>query len=173
MRGRPCATCIHEDLPAIEAAILAGDTIASTAARFGISKSALHRHELNCLAPKVAAAARVVQPKNEAKAPVFRAKQIVEGKTPVVGDILSLHGLLEHIEDSAQAASQDGLHSALAALSGQISRSVEVAARMQSIGYKDAPQGAAGPGFSINICLPDTAPTRHAIVDCTAGERES
>jgi len=115
----------------------------------------------------------LVQGGNEA---VGRAKAILRGDAPNTNDVLNLTSLLDRIgrsldrlEKSAEVASSDGLHNALAALSGQISRSVEVAARMQNIGYKDTPQGQQGEKFSVNIVLPslDTAPARHAMIDCT------
>ena len=80
---------------------------------------------------------------------------------PTPQEVLSLTSLLDRIgrsldrlEHSAVAASSDGLHNAPAAVSGQISRSVEVAARMQNIGYKDTPQGQQQAGFSVQIVIP-------------------
>ena len=148
MRGRHCVICIHPDLRQIEDVLTAGGKLVPTAQRFNVAKSSLARHRANCLAPKAEAAARLVQGGNEA---VGRAKAILRGDAPSTSDVLNLTSFLDRIgrsldrlEQSAVAASSDGLHNALAALSGQISRSVETAARMQNIGYKDAPLRTRG-----------------------------
>ena len=177
MRGRPCSICQRND-PAIDAALVAGNTILHVAATFSVPKSTVHRHLRNCLEPKIKAAAKVMQRTNEARAPVIRAREIASGAVPTPQEVLSLTSLLDRIgrsldrlEHSAVAASSDGLHSALAALSGQISRSVEVAARMQNIGYKDTPQGQQQAGFSVQIVIPqlDTKQTGNSpvTIDCT------
>ena len=172
MRGRHCVICIHPDLRQIEDVLTAGGKLVPTAQRFNVAKSSLARHRANCLAPKAAAAARLVQGGNEA---VGRAKAILRGDAPSTSDVLNLTSLLDRIgrsldrlEQSAVAASSDGLHNALASLSGQISRSVETAARMQNIGYKDATPANQGERFGITIVLPSLADNPPVTIDCTS-----
>lgn len=183
MRGRPCSICGSDKLTEIDAALAAGNTILHVAATFNIPKSCVHRHKLNCLAPKIRAAAKAMRTTNEVRAPVQKAEQIMAGETPSVEDILSLHGLLERVarslsrlEGAADFAASENMCASLASVTGQIFKGVETAARMQSIGYKDAAQGQQGaPKFSITISLPqiDTAPTRRAMVDCARAELEN
>lgn len=46
---RPCTVCQHHSLKAIDLAILAGEAVVPIGRRFGLSKSAVHRHKLQCL----------------------------------------------------------------------------------------------------------------------------
>lgn len=155
-----CSICLRQDHPDIEAALAAGQSIAATAAQFSISKSALGRHKLNCIAPKLAAAAKMLQPVRQAREPVERAKAIMTGSVPTAGEIMTLTGLVERLarsldrlEGAAIAAADDNLHSALAAVSGQLHRGVESAARLQ--GMYAEPEAHNQPKFSINIVIPN------------------
>lgn len=154
-----CSICQRSDLTAIEAALSAGGTLIPTSAQYGVSKSALGRHRANCLAPKLKAAAKVLEPVRETRAPVERAKAIVMGEMPSPHDVLTLTGLLDRIgrsldrlEGAAEAAATDNLHSALAAVSGQFHRGVEAAARLQGL-YAE-PEMQQQNKFSINIVIP-------------------
>ena len=93
MASPACSICQRPDLTAIDAALSAGGTLVPTSAQFGVSKSALGRHKLNCLGPKLAAAAKVLQPIRETRAPVERAKAIVMGAVPNPQEVLTLTGL--------------------------------------------------------------------------------
>jgi hypothetical protein len=108
----------------------------------------------------MAAVAKMLQPINEARAPVERAKAIVMGDAPSPQEVLSLTGLLDRLtrslnrlEGSADAAANDNLHSALAAVSGQLHRGVEAAAKLQGL-YAE-PEAAQQAKFSINIVVPE------------------
>ncbi len=160
-----CSVCLRTDLAAIDAALSAGGTLIPTSSKFGLSKSALGRHRTNCLAPKMAAAAMVLQPISEARAPVERARAIVMGEVPTPQEVLSLTGLLDRLtrsldrlEGSADAAANDNLHSALAAVSGQLHRGVEAAAKLQGL-YAE-PEISQQTKFSINIVLPEASSLR-------------
>ncbi len=160
MASPTCSICLRNDLAAIDAALSTGGTLVPTSAQFGVSKSALGRHRTNCLAPKMAAVAKMLQPINEARAPVERAKAIVMGDAPSPQEVLSLTGLLDRLtrslnrlEGSADAAANDNLHSALAAVSGQLHRGVEAAAKLQGL-YAE-PEAAQQAKFSINIVVPE------------------
>lgn len=157
-----CSICQRADLTAIDAALSAGGTLIPTSTHFGVSKSALGRHRTNCLAPKMAAAAKVLQPVRESRAPVQRAKAIVRGEVASPQEVLTLTGLLDRLvrsldrlEGAADAAANDNLHSALAAVSGQLHRGVESAAKLQGLYAEPELQQQAK--FSINIVIP-TAP---------------
>ena len=155
-----CSVCLHPKLPDIEDALSTGVSVRTAQARFGLSKSAIARHRLNCLGPKVAAAARIVAP-SPAKAQVQRARAIVAGEVATPGDVISLTSLLDRLtrsldrlEGSADAAAVDGLHAALAAVTGQLHKGVETTARLSGL-YTDNEQ-VGRERFSININLPDT-----------------
>lgn len=116
--------------------------------------------------------AKVMQSTKEAKAPVTRAKAIAAGATPTVEDVLSLMALLDRLarsldrlEGSAQVAAADGLHASLAALSGQLHRGVETAAKLQGL-YSEAPPTGQQERFSITIDLGEAPVT----IDCTPNE---
>ena len=175
MASNICTICIHPQHAAINDALSIGSPLIPTAAQYGISKSALHRHKINCLAPKLAAAARMVQPEKVTKAPVQRAKAIAAGATPTVEDVLDLTALLDRLarsldrlENGAISASTENLHAAHAALAGQLHRGIEAAGKLRGY-YSDAPAQSGGEKFSISINLPQVAaaPTHHPMIDCT------
>jgi hypothetical protein len=157
-----CSICLHTNARDIDSELLTGRALVPTAIRFGVSKSAMGRHKLNCLAPKVAAASRVLQPVRESREATERAKAIAAGATPSPSDVLSLTDLvsrlsrsLERLEHAADDASTAKLYSALAAVSGQLHRGVEAAAKLQGLYVEPAtPQDAK---FSIRIVFPEPA----------------
>lgn len=161
MASPTCSICQRPDLTAIEAALAAGGTLIPTSAHFGVSKSALGRHRANCLAPKLKAAAKVLEPIRETRAPVERAQAILTGAIPSPHEVVTLTGLLarlsrslDRLEFSAEVAASENLHSALAAVSGQIHRGIEGAAKMQ--GLYAQPESAGETKFSVNIVIPQT-----------------
>lgn len=154
-----CSICQRPDLTEIDTALSAGGTLIPTSTQFGLSKSALGRHRANCLAPKLKAAAKVLAPIRETRAPVERAKAIVMGEMPSPHDVLTLTSLLDRLsrsldrlEGAADAAATDNLHSALAAVSSQLHRGVEAAAKLQGL-YAE-PEVSEQSKFSINIVVP-------------------
>lgn len=154
-----CSICQRHDLTAIDAALSAGGTLIPTSAHFGVSKSVLGRHRANCLAPKLKAAAKVLEPIRETRAPVERAKAIVMGDMPSAADVLTLTGLLDRLgrsldrlESAADAAASDNLHSALAAVSGQLHRGVEATAKL--LGLYSTPEIQNENKFTISIIIP-------------------
>lgn len=155
-----CSICQRPELTAIDAALSAGASLIPSSAHFGVSKSALGRHRANCLTPKLKAAAKVLQPIRETRAPVERAKAIVMGDMPSAAEVLTLTSLLDRLgrsldrlEGAADAAASDSLHSALAAVSGQLHRGVEAAAKLQGLYAEPEMQQQAK--FSINIVVPN------------------
>lgn len=157
-----CSICQHPELTAIDAALASGGTLIPTSSGFGVSKSALGRHRANCLAPKMVAAARVLQPVRERRVPVQRAKAIAMGDMASPQEVLTLTGLLDRLvrsldrlEGAADAAANDNLHSALAAVSGQLHRGVESAAKLQGL-YAE-PEVRQHSKFSINIVIPNSS----------------
>lgn len=82
-----------------------------------------------------------------------------------MADILGLQALLgrvakslERLEASADDAAEKKLPTALAAVSGQLHKGIEVAAKLQGIGTPDSIP--AGPTFSISIHLPQSVPLK-------------
>ncbi|GGG50992.1 hypothetical protein GCM10010964_42820 [Caldovatus sediminis] len=159
MRGPRCTACFHSRVAEIDAALASGAPLIATAAKFGLSKSALARHRTRCLAPKLAAAAKMVAPASAIRAEVQRAKAIASGQAEAApADVLTLQGLvgrlgrlLDRLEGASASAADDGLHASLAAVSGPLIKAVETAARLQGIGAQvDKP---AAPTFSITFDL--------------------
>jgi hypothetical protein len=156
-----CTICQHTAKPAIDDALMQGISVRAVAAQFQLSKSAVARHRTGCLAPVVAAAAKLVAPAAEVRAGVTRAKAIASGQvTATPQEVLSLTGLLdrlarslERLEGAATAAADSGLHVPLAALSGQIHRGIESAAKIQGMYAEPQPEG--GPRLSVTITIPD------------------
>ncbi len=153
-----CSICLDRNLSAIDDALTSGVSVRVAQERFGLSKSAIARHRQNCLAPKVAAAARIMTP-SEGAGTVKRAKAILKGAPPAAADVLTLTGLLERVarsldrlDGAADAAAADNLHAALAAVSGQLYKGVETAAKLQGM-YSDVSPADRVP-FSIQINLP-------------------
>ena len=162
MAAPVCSICLRHNHVDIESALSEGNSIAATAAQFSISKSALGRHKLNCIAPKLAAAAKMLQPVRQVREPVERAKAIMSGAAPTAGEIMTLTSLVERLarsldrlEGAAIAAADENLHSALAAVSGQLHRGVESAARLQ--GMYAEPDAHQQTKFSINIVIPSAS----------------
>lgn len=155
MAAPRCSVCFHVQKSEIDAALMEGRKIVSTAQEFGVSKSALARHRTGCLATKLAAAAKVVAPTSTTRAEVQRAKAIASGQVaPVPDDILSLTGLLgrlarslERLEAAADTSLADNTPTALAAVSGQLHRGIETVAKMQGL-YVAAAEPRA-PAFNI------------------------
>jgi len=125
-----CSVCRRADIDALDAELMAGGKLIPTSAKYNVTKSALHRHKHRCLAPRLAAAAKMVAPSKETRAPIKRAQAIAAGAaTPTPQEVLTLTALLDRLarsldrlEGSAEAAAAEKLHASLAALSGQLHR---------------------------------------------------
>lgn len=168
-----CSICLHPQLNEIEDALSTGLSVRVAQARFGLSKSAIARHRLNCLGPKIAAAARIVTP-SPAKAQVQRAKAIVAGEVATPGDVISLTSLLgrltrslDRLEGAADSAAVEGLHAALATVSGQLHRGIETAGKLQGL-YSDGDQSPREK-FSIQILIPEM-PNSHNLKNVSPNE---
>ena len=86
----------------------------------------------------------------------------MSGAAPTAGEIMTLTSLVERLarsldrlEGAAIAAADENLHSALAAVSGQLHRGVESAARLQ--GMYAEPDAHQQTKFSINIVIPSAS----------------
>jgi hypothetical protein len=181
MGTRPCTICSHPKHAEVDADLTTGAPLIPTAAKYGLSKSAVGRHRNACLAPRLAAAARIVQPTKALQAPVQRAKAIAAGATASVDDILSLSALmermarsLERLENGAISAADENLHAAHAGLAAQLHRGIESVGKLRGY-YNDSPAQSGAERFSISINLPqiDTAPTSHPMVDVTPKSKAS
>jgi hypothetical protein len=131
------------------------------ASKFALSKSAVARHRVGCLAPKLAAAARVVAPNAVVRHETDRARAIASGQAvATVDDIVTLSGLVDRIgrslgrlDNAADVAASDGSHTALAALSAQLHRGIEVVAKLQGLADMAEPERSK---FSVIINLPES-----------------
>jgi hypothetical protein len=157
-----CSVCQSVKRSNIDEALMARDSVRAVADRFAVSKSAVSRHRNNCLAPRLAAAAKAVAPQAEVMADVNRARAIVDGKVSATPeDIVSLTGLLERlaraldrIDRAADSAAADGLHLPLAALSGQMFRGIESTAKLRGL-YPQGDAAAGGNAFHVTINVPE------------------
>ncbi len=153
--------CHHTKTLEIDDALVSGATLRTVADGHGLSKSALARHRKGCLAPKIAAALRVVAPSPTPRAEVVQAKAIVSGEVlPTHDDLLSLSGLLARLarslgrlDDAADRAVTEDRPMALAALSGQLHRGIETTAKLQGLGNETREPDR--PPTSITIIVPE------------------
>jgi hypothetical protein len=158
MSGRVCSICISSNRSEVEDALLHGDSVRAVAGRHGLSKSAVSRHRQNCLAPKVAAAARLLASAEETRSDVVQAEEILNGEIlPSYGDVLALTGLLsrlarslDRLDGAADQAARNDTYMALSSLSGQLHRGIEAAARMQGLNNSHTDEKER---FSISINL--------------------
>jgi hypothetical protein len=158
--ARACSICTGTQRTAIDTALIEGVPLEAVAAQVGISKSAIGRHKLNCLAPRLAAAARLVAPASQSRNETTRAQQIAAGQAaPTLAEAVSYSGLvdtlarsLDRLERAADSAASDKAVAALAAVSGQLHKAVEVAARLAGLNKSpDDAAAAAAPKYSLRI----------------------
>lgn len=141
-RMSACSVCLHANRPQIDADLMGGAKLIPTAQRYGLSKSAVARHREGCLAPKVAAAAAMVQPHAPVTAAKKRHRAIAAGQaTPTPEEALDLGGLLARmgrslarLDAAAEKAATDNAVGALTAASAQLHKAVEVIAKLAGIG---------------------------------------
>ena len=158
MSGRNCSVCVNADKADVEEALLQGISVRAISAQYDLSKSAVSSHRQHCLAPKVAAAARLLAPKEETRADILQAEEILTGEIiPSHGDVLALTGLLsrlarslDRLDGAADAAARNDTYVALASLSGQLHRGIEAAAKMRGLYDRRLDNKS---DFSININL--------------------
>lgn len=158
MSGRLCTVCSSAAKAEVEDALLQGASVRAIASQYSLSKSAVSRHRQNCLAPKIAAASRLLASTDETRSEVIQAEEILSGEViPSHGDVLALTGLLsrlarslDRLDGAADQAARSETYVALAALSGQLHKGIEAAAKMQG---QYAQQTEGKPNFSINISL--------------------
>lgn len=154
--------CHHTKTLEIDDALVSGATLRAVADGHGLSKSALARHRKGCLAPKIAAALRVLAPSPAPRAEVVQAKAIVSGEVlPTHDDLLSLSGLLARLarslgrlDDAADRAVNEDRPMALAALSGQLHRGIETTAKLQGLGAAQNDVADARASITIHIQEP-------------------
>ncbi|HYG25797.1 MAG TPA: hypothetical protein VD906_02715 [Caulobacteraceae bacterium] len=178
MSGPACSVCRHQNCAEIDEALAGGASLVPTARRFGVSKSALGRHKINCLAPRLAAAARITSQASHTRRDVERARAIASGEmTAEAADVLSLSALvarlatsLTRLDSAADQAAGASAHSALAALSGQLHRGIEAAAKIQR--FYDEPPTASAFSIVINVGDPTTGPQVEATSSQGALEAE-
>ena len=158
MSGRLCSICSSAHKADVEDALLLGTSVRAIASQFALSKSAISRHRHNCLGPKVAAASRLLATAAETRADVDQAEEILTGEViPSHGEVLTLTGLLgrlarslDRLDGAADQAARQETYMALAALSGQLHKGVEAAAKMHGqVRRSDDDESS----FTININL--------------------
>ena len=169
-----CTACLSKHRVAVDDALMLGVSVRDVASQFQLTKSAVARHRAGCLQPKVAAAARLVAPATEVRRDIIRAKAVASGEvTANHDDILSLTALmgrlarsLERLEVAADSAAGSDLHQSLAALSGQLHRGIESAAKIQGL-YAEPAAADGPPRFSLTITMPSAAVSTGGLVNVT------
>lgn len=162
MNGRACSICVSPRCGEVDAALASGGRLVATGLAFGFSKSSVARHRVNCLAPRLSAAARIVAPANRVRDETDRAKAIADGTLQATADdIATLVGLsarvaraLDRLEGAADGAAAGSAYSALAALSGQLFRGVETSGRLHGLYGDGKARGEEAQTFTVNIILP-------------------
>lgn len=136
--GRRCQVCHHPDHPEIDKRLLAGEAASAIARAYGgFSAEAVRRHLINHVQKPLHAVAVRAGAVKHAGAVVAKG-----GSAPM--PLLALHDLvgtmqrnLARLERAADEAEGEKARLALAALSGQVSRAVEVAAKVSGVGAVD------------------------------------
>lgn len=157
---------------------MAGGKLIPTAKKYGLSKSAVARHREGCLAPRVAAAAALVQPHAPVSAAKKRHKAIAIGQaTPTPSEALDLAGLLgrmsrsmDRLDAAAEKAATDNAVAALAAASAQLHRGIEIVAKLAGIGAQPAVQTSTPATIIIQISPDDLPASNGRVIDGGRGE---
>ena len=173
-----CTACLSKHRVAVDDALMLGVSVREVASQFQLTKSAVARHRAGCLQPKVAAAARLVAPATEVRRDIIRAKAVASGEVSANhDDILSLTALmgrlarsLERLEVAADTAASSNLHQSLAALSGQLHRGIESAAKIQGL-YAEPAVADGLPRFSLTITVPAASGSSSDPLNVTPGGR--
>jgi hypothetical protein len=168
-----CSICLHISRAQIDADLMAGAKLIPTAQRYGLSKSAVARHREGCLAPRVAAAAALVQPHAPVSAAKKRHKAIATGQaTPTPSEALDLAGLLgrmsrsmDRLDAAAEKAATDNAVAALAAASAQLHRGIEIVAKLAGIGAQPAVQTSTPATIIIQISPDDLPASKGRVID--------
>ena len=132
--GRRCAVCHHPKNAEIDTRLLSGESVGVIVAAFGFSDAGVRRHlENHVRKPLRTTAIRMGAVKHPGA--------VVAAGTNDVGSVIALSDLvgamqrnLGRLERAADEAEADKARMALAALSGQVSRAVEVAAKISGVG---------------------------------------
>jgi hypothetical protein len=119
-----CKICSSADRAAIEAAMVAGESLREIGARHGVTKDSLHRHATRCVRQAIATRA---------------AERGVRLADRILDEMDDLHEATRRILIEASAGESKDLRTALAAIS-EARRNVALAARMA--GKLDAPEAA-------------------------------
>lgn len=145
--GRRCAVCHHPENAKIDQRLLSGEAVSAIVAEFGFSDAGVRRHlENHVRKPLRAAAIRLGAVKHPGA--MVAAGGTDGGQVVALSDLVgAMQRNLGRLERAADEAEADKARMALAALSGQVSRAVEVAARISGVG---ATKDEAKP-FSISI----------------------
>lgn len=175
MAGRPCTICNSSEKHRIAAEMIAsGATDQAIADRIGgVNRMAVSRHRQNhVLAPAkaLAEAAGKGRAAADQRAQVMAAAEAGDpaafvALASIVADLRAVH---ERLERTAGQAEQDKQRLAVASLSAQQLRAVEVRAKLGGVGGfapgTAGPGGGAGPVFSVNIHLGENLVERFSTV---------
>lgn len=182
---RHCTVCLHHELKAIDLALLSGEAVVPIGRRFGLAKSAVHRHKIKCLlggdgqperGARRAASSNCPQGKPQATSPsssnVAPARPRAAGgtvtalkETPDLADLVGcMVRSLRRLENAAEQAAGGGQGAALAAASGQLHKAVDLLSRL--IGAQEGGGQTVPP--QVNIIFPAMPGDRAATAERTA-----
>jgi hypothetical protein len=154
--GRRCAVCHHPENARIDQRLLSGEPVSAIVGEFGFSDAGLRRHlENHVRKPLRATAIRMGAVKHPGA--VLAAGGDGLGPVVALGDLVgAMQRNLGRLERAADEAESDKARMVLAALSGQLSRAVEVAAKISGVGAKSDDAGQV----TININILGRDPVR-------------
>jgi hypothetical protein len=160
---RPCKLCTHPDQVAVRAALGAGETDRAVAGRFDLSHVSAGRHRRDHVVRSMQLAAAAMDKGRAVRERRDEVMQQAAEDDPtaifkldsIATDLARIAARLDAVADQAAAGE---LHTAHAALAGQLLRQTEMRARF---GAHDRPAAQAGAvaTFSVQINLGDRVET--------------
>jgi hypothetical protein len=146
--GRRCTVCHHPERAAIDRRLVSGEACAHLHREFGFSEASMLRHTKNHVQKPLRAAAIRAGAVGHAGAMVAKGDNDPAALLALSDLVGTMQRNLARLERAADEAEGEKARLALAALSGQVSRAVEVAAKVSGVGAAGKPQS---PPFSITI----------------------
>ena len=152
---RPCSICSSPHADAVQARVLAGASDEAIAREFGFTRPGMQRHRQNHIQAPARAVAQAAGKGAEARAHREAVMQATAADPAMWATLHGLTAALQKVHDRLDRAAEDAAAAkqsmALASLSGQQTKAIEVAAKLGGIGAEKAREH--GGGHTIRIFL--------------------